>query len=333
MPLRSTYTMLTQTKSSMKPTLYTTYSDFMARHFDGKVQKLPLDAGAGCPVRDGTLGTGGCAFCNGRSFVPDLCNPAYSIATQIEKAKTFFKRKQSRNVCTHFLGYFQAGSNTYPPVPDMLPHLQTALQTEGIDGLVLGTRPDCLPESWLDVLAKLAEHTFIMVELGVESISPEVLKNIGRGHTIHAAEHAIRALNERNIAVGVHLILGLPGESRESMLEQAAWLSEQPADVLKLHQLQILKGARMAKHYEQQPQDYHLFELTEYITLVADYLERLTPRIAIERFVSQAPVSSLIAPRWNVKNDEVTRRIQQELLQRGSYQGKIYPNSNPIFVS
>lgn len=307
-----------------QPKLYTGYTDFIAHHFDGKVQKLPLDAGAGCPVRDGTISYGGCAFCNGRSFVPDLCNPAFSIASQIEKAKAFFMRKRPRNIHIHYLAYFQAGSNTYAPVEKMMPHLQEALQAEGVDGLVLATRPDCLSESWLDALAVLAEQTFVMVEVGVESVNPQVLKNIGRGHTPQAAEKAIRALSERHIAVGTHFILGLPGETRESMLEQAAWISELPANVLKLHQLQILKGARMAAAYQQQPQDFNLFELNEYVNLVADYLEHLTPRIAVERFVSQSPGLSLIAPRWNVKNDEVTYQIQQELTRRKSFQGKLY---------
>lgn len=302
--------------------LYTPYSVFLARYFDGKVQKLPLDAGAGCPVRDGTLGNGGCAFCNGRSFVPGHCSSSFHVAEQLAEGKRFFLRKLPKNVRVSYLAYFQAGSNTYAPVREMRPLIEEALGVEDVCGVVLATRPDCLPPEWLGYLAELARQTFVMVELGVESVIDETLQRVGRGHDAEASRRAVCELAERGIAVGVHLILGLPGERRADWLRQTEWLSALPVDVLKLHQLQVLRGSRMEHQYALRPGDFSLFGLDDYVVLVADYLERLHPRIAVERFVSQSPTHALIAPRWDVKNGEVVRRITDELQSRGSFQGK-----------
>ncbi len=299
---------------------YYTYAAFLSRHFEGKVQKLPLDVGATCPVRDGSVSHGGCAFCNGRSFVPDMCSEQYSVATQLQAGKQFFLRKHPHDNVA-YLAYFQAGSNTYMPLSVMQRYISQALSVPGVRGIVLATRPDCLSTSWLDYLEHLSRQTFVMVELGIESVNDDVLRQIGRGHDVATSAQAVRQLHLRGIHVGVHFILGLPGESRESQLQQAFEASRWQVDSVKLHQLQILRGSRFARQYAEFPERFSLFSLPDYVSLVADFIERLHPAIAVERFVSQSPASLLIAPRWGVKPDEVVRLVCSTLAERRTHQG------------
>lgn len=299
---------------------YYTYATYLSRFFQGKVQKLPLDVGATCPVRDGSLSSGGCAFCNGRSFVPDMCNQQFSVSEQLQSGKQFFLRKYPHDDVT-YLAYFQAGSNTYMPLEQMQPYIEQALSVEGVSGIVLATRPDCLSTLWLNYLETLSRHTFVMVELGVESVNDTVLKQIGRGHDVATSVRAISQLQSRGLHIGVHFILGLPGETRESQLQQAVEASRWKVDSVKLHQLQILRGSRFARQYAANPRQFSPYSLTEYVHLVADFIERLHPSIAVERFVSQSPASLLVAPRWGVKPDEVVRLVCEELAQRSTCQG------------
>lgn len=302
--------------------LFTPYSAFLARHFSGKVQKLPVDVGATCPVRDGLIATGGCAFCNGRSYMVRTGNPQHAVVRQLEEGKRFFGRKAPKDEPLSFLAYFQNGSNTYAPPGAMAGYIAEALTVKDVAGIVLATRPDCITPEWTDSLAGLARTTFVMVELGVESVADAVLERVGRGHDVAASECAVRMLVERGIPVGVHFILGLPGDTRQTILRQAELASRWSVSAVKLHQLQILHGARMAEEYRADPGRFSLFGLDGYVRLVADYLERLDARIAVDRFVSQTPGSALVAPRWGVKADEVTARVCNELAQRGSFQGK-----------
>ena len=246
-----------------------------------------------------------------------------SVTNQLEKGKKFFERKH-KNEEVGYLAYFQAGSNTYAPLPVAEAYFEEALSCPQVEGLVIATRPDCLSAEWLDYLAALARRTFVLVELGVESVNDAVLQQVGRGHDAALSRRAVLDLAARNIPVGVHTILGLPGETRETMLQQADWVSSLPVSVLKLHQLQILRGARMGADYEAHPENYPLFTVDGYVSLVADFIERLSPEIALERFVSQSPAGSLIAPRWGLKNDAVSLRIVNELERRKTYQGFRY---------
>ncbi len=302
---------------------YTPYSSFLKKYFDVKVQKLPLDVGATCPVRDGRLSRRGCSFCNAVSFSPNVCLHGKEVKEQLLRNIRFFERKTSgHEVC--YLAYFQSGTNTYAPLPTMASLIEAALMVDGVKGVVLATRPDCLSEEWLAYLQLLADKTFVMIELGVESVSNEVLDRVGRGHHVEDSERAISLLHERNIPVCLHFILGLPGDSRESMLSQADFANRNHAEVIKLHQLQILRGSIMAEEYKHFPQKFHLFGMEEYVSLLADYLERLGPSTAVERFVSQSPAGQLIAPRWGVKNDQVTLALQKELEKRNSIQGSFH---------
>lgn len=300
---------------------YRPYTDFLRTYFTGKVQKLPVDVGMTCPVRDGTKGRGGCAFCNGRSFVPRTC--AGDVTTQLEAGKQFFARKhRALAQRVNYLAYFQAGSNTYAPVHVADSYFREAMAVDGVVGLVIATRPDCLGEEWLDYLQALCQDTFVMVELGVESLNDRTLLHMGRGHDRLTSERAIQQLAARGIPVGVHLILGLPGESRSDLLLQARLLSTLPVDVVKLHHLQILRGARWAATYLQNPNAFSLFTVDDYVSLVVDYLERLRADIAVERFVSQSPKGALLAPSWGLKPDEVQSLVLHQFAKVSGYQGK-----------
>ena len=278
---------------------YNDFPTFLRKYFPYKVQKISLNAGFTCPNRDGTKGWGGCTYCNNQTFNPDYCRTEKSVATQLEEGKCFFARKY-----------------------------EEALQVDGVVGLVIGTRPDCMPEDLLRYLEELNKHTFLMVEYGIESVSDETLRRINRGHTYADTVEAVQRTAACGILTGGHIILGLPGETHDTMVAQAGMLSELPLSTLKIHQLQLIRGTRMAHEYEENPTGFHLFrEVDEYIDLVIDYVEHLHPDLVLERFVSQSPKELLIAPDWGLKNYEFVTRLQKRMKERGAYQGKKYRDS------
>ena len=199
-----------------------------------------------------------------------------------------------------------------------------ALRVAGVVGLVLGTRPDCMPADLLDYLEELSRRTFLLVEYGVESVYDETLRRINRGHTHAQTVDAIRRTAERGIRVGAHLILGLPGESRAMMFAEAGTLSALPLTTLKLHQLQLIRGTRMAEEYLRCPADFHLFSADEYIDLVIDFVERLRPDLVLERFVSQSPSSLLAVPGWGLKNHEFVAKVRRRMTERDARQGRLF---------
>lgn len=277
-----------------------------------RVQKLAVDAGFSCPNRDGRLSLGGCTFCNNEAFNTSYCDRQKSITEQLEDGKRFFNRKKTG---MKYLAYFQAYSNTYAPLPRLKAIYEEALSVDDVIGIVIGTRPDCVNDEILDYLEELSHRAFVLVEYGVESCNDATLRRINRGHDFACSWKAIEETHRRGIYTCAHIILGLPGESREEMLRQAEFVSSLPIDVLKLHQLQIIKGTAMAREYEQHP--FHTFTLEEYVDLLASYLPRLRPDIALERFVSESPSLLLIAPRWGVKPQVVTRMVMERLSKKG----------------
>lgn len=307
----------------MKATYYTPYSFFLQKYFHGKVQKLPIDAGCTCPVRDGKLSRGGCAFCNACSFVPPCSTSAADVKEQLEHGKFFFNHKHKIATPISYLAYFQSGSNTYSPPLQMQPLIEAALQVAHVKGIVLATRPDCIDTAWLNYLHQLSQRTFVLVELGIESVNDHTLNSMGRGHDYACSVQAVQKLHAIGIAVCAHLIVGLPGETHDSIMQQAYEMNRLNIEVIKLHQLQYLKGSQLGTDYQQHPEHYHVLHVDEYVNLVADYLERLSPTIAVERFVSQSPSDQLIAPRWGLKNDRLTQLIVDELRARGSQQGAL----------
>ena len=300
---------------------YNDLSAYLSAHFPYKVQKISLNAGFTCPNRDGTVGYGGCTYCNNQTFNPAYCKTEKTVTEQLEEGKQFFARKYPE---MKFLAYFQAYTNTYAELEELKRKYEEALQVKDVVGIVIGTRPDCMPDTLLDYLEDLNQRTFLVVEYGVESTDNDTLKRINRGHTFEVAEEAIRKTAERGIRVGAHIILGLPGESNEQLIEQAGVLSRLPLTTLKLHQLQLIKGTRMAHEFEMQSEDFHLYSADEYIDLVIDYVEHLRPDLVLERFVSQSPKELLIAPDWGLKNHEFTDKVKKRMRERDAWQGKKY---------
>ena len=227
-----------------------------------------------------------------------------------------------------YLAYFQAYTNTYAELEGLKRKYEEALKVDGVVGLVIGTRPDCMPEGLLHYLEELNKHAFLMVEYGIESTCDKTLQRINRGHTYAETVEAVERTAACGILTGGHIILGLPGETHETMVEQAGILSRLPLSTLKIHQLQLIRGTRMAHEYAEVPDDFHLFtEVDEYIDLVIDYVEHLRPDLVLERFVSQSPKELLIAPDWGLKNYEFVTRLQKRMKERGAYQGKKYRDS------
>jgi len=304
-----------------QPGEYTTFSSFLSARIGGKVQKISVDAGFTCPNRDGRVGTGGCSYCNNEAFNPAYCRRHAPVAEQLEEGKRFFARKYPD---MRYLAYFQAYTNTYAPLCRLRELYEEALSVDGVVGLVVGTRPDCADDSLLDYLAELSRKVFVLVEYGVETTDDETLRRINRGHTFACSAEAIRRTASRGIPVGAHVILGLPGESRERVVAQASEVSQLPLDTLKMHQLQIVRHSRMAQEYAERPEDFHLYGAAEYADLVVDYLERLRPAIAVERFASQSPAELLVAPAWGLKNYEFTEMVKKRMRERATWQGRLY---------
>ena len=300
---------------------YNELSVWFSKIFPFKVQKISLNAGFTCPNRDGSVGYGGCTYCNNQTFNPAYCRTEKSVTEQLGEGKQFFARKYPD---MKYLAYFQAYTNTYGELQELKRKYEEALQVPDVVGIVIGTRPDCMPDELLDYLEELNHRTFLIVEYGVESTDNGTLKRINRGHTFEVAEEAIRRTAERGIRVGAHIILGLPGETREMLIRQAGILSTLPLTTLKLHQLQLIKGTRMAAEYAENPADFHLYTADEYIDLAIDYVEHLRPDIVLERFVSQSPKELLIAPDWGLKNHEFTDKVKKRMRERDSFQGKKY---------
>ena len=304
---------------------YREFGDFLREVFPYKVQKISINAGFTCPNRDGTKGFGGCTYCNNQTFSPEYCHTEKSVTEQLEAGVRFFSRKYPE---MKYLAYFQAYTNTYAELEGLKRKYEEALQVDGVVGLVIGTRPDCMPEELLQYLEELNRHTFLMVEYGIESASDETLRRINRGHTYADTVEAVQRTAACGILTGGHVILGLPGETHDTMVEQAGILSALPLSTLKIHQLQLIRGTRMAHEYEENPEGFHLFtEVDEYIDLVIDYVEHLRPDLVLERFVSQSPKELLIAPDWGLKNYEFVTRLQKRMKERGAYQGKKYRDS------
>lgn len=306
----------------MNPTfLYTDFGTYLREQLPIKVQKISINAGFTCPNRNGDKGWGGCTYCNNQTFNPAYCKTERTVTEQLEEGKRFFARKYPD---MKYLAYFQAYTNTYGDVKTVIGKYEEALAVNDIVGIVIGTRPDCMPNELLEYLKELNRRTFLMVEYGIESVNDATLARINRGHTYAETIDAVERTAKAGIRTGGHVILGLPGEEHDEMMRQAVVLSELPLTTLKLHQLQLIRGTRMAHEYEQRPKDFHLYTADEYIDLVIDYVEHLRSDLVLERFVSQSPKELLIAPDWGLKNYEITERIKKRMRERATYQGRLY---------
>ncbi|MCF6365600.1 MAG: TIGR01212 family radical SAM protein [Bacteroidales bacterium] len=301
---------------------YNDFSSYFKKKFDTRIQKIAVDAGFTCPNRDGSKGRGGCTYCNNNTFNPFYCSPKKTISQQLKEGIAFFAEKYKTQ---KYLAYFQAYSNTYADLQTLKNYYAEALKVEGVTGLVVATRPDCVNEEILDYLQKLAETYYIILEFGIETCNEETLKKINRGHTFAQAVSALELSEKRGLHVGVHYVLGLPGDSREENLSHAKIISNLPFETLKLHQLQIIKGTKMAKQFKETPEMFNLFSAEEYIDFVVQFAERLKPEIIIERFISESPADLLIAPKWGgLKNFEIVEKIKKQFIKQNTRQGKLY---------
>ena len=289
----------------------------MRRQFPFRVQKISIDAGFSCPNRDGSISHGGCTFCDNRTFNPAYCQPTKSITEQIGEGKEFFRHKYPD---MKYLAYFQAFSNTYAPLDTLKRRYEEALSAEDVVGIVIGTRPDCISPEVLNYLESLNRQTFLIVEYGIESVSDDTLRRVNRGHNFECSRRAVIETHNRGILTGAHIILGLPGESADDNVRQADIVSSLPIDILKLHQLQIIRGTQLAAEYKRQP--FSLYTADEYIDLCRRYIERLRPDMVLERFVSQSPKELLVAPKWGLKNYEFANRFVNYMKRINSWQGK-----------
>ena len=287
---------------------YHDFGTWIRNQLPFRVQKISIDAGFTCPNRDGRIGVGGCIFCDNKSFNPSYCNHTKSVTEQLEDGKRFFAKKYPD---MKYLAYFQAYTNTYDAVDKLKLLYEEALKVEDVVGIVIGTRPDCVSSELLDYLEELNKRTFLIVEYGIESCNDDTLRFINRGHDFACTRKAVEETAKRGIYLGGHVIMGLPGEDAAESLRQAPIISSLPLTMLKIHQMQIIKGTRLAKIYKEQP--FHLYTVEEYIDLITKYIGLLRSDLVLERFVTQSPPEMLIAPKWGLKNYEFTNLLNNKL--------------------
>ena len=302
---------------------YNSFAGYYRNKFGERLQKLVIDAGFSCPNRDGTVGRGGCTYCDNAAFHPGYSTPSKSLYQQIDEGIEFHRGRYPR--VKHYLAYFQAYSNTYGPLSLLKELYEEALSHPSVVGLVIGTRPDCIDEEKLDYLASLSQKDVIVIEYGIESCYDTTLRRINRGHDFECARRAVEMTAARGIDVGAHFILGLPGETREMMLEQCSLISALPLTSVKFHQLQIVKGTKMEAEYSAHPEEFLRFGLDDYLDLVIDILERLHPDLWIERVAGEVPPRFVSETPWGlIRNVDILRRLDQRLEERDTFQGRQY---------
>jgi len=310
---------------------FNTFSAYCVAKFGSRLQKLSISAGFTCPNRDGSIGRGGCTFCNNDAFNPSYCQPEKSITQQIDEGIEFHKNRYRR--ANKYLAYFQAYSNTYKDIGELKKLYEEALSHPMISGISIGTRPDCVSDKILDYLQQLSEKYFVSVEYGIESCYNKTLLKINRGHSFETSVEAIRKTAGQNIFTTGHLVFGLPGERREEMLAEAEIISALPLDSIKLHQLQILKDTAMATDYLENPSSFSLFSLNDYIDFITSFLERLNPDIIIERLSGEVPPRYLISSPWErLRADQVLQKIEKNMAILNTWQGRLFasPKSDII---
>ena len=319
---------------------YNTFAGYFREKYGERLQKLVIDAGFTCPNRDGKLGRGGCTFCDNNAFHPGYSTAGKPLLRQLDEGIEFHRVRYRKSM--HYLAYFQSYSNTYAPLEHLRELYCEALSHPEVVGLVIGTRPDCVSPGVLDFLEDLAEGRaiplwnrtladgriltapIVIVEYGIESCNDRTLERVNRGHDFLTARQAVEWTAARNIPVGAHFMLCLPGESRSMMLEQCALINELPLLSAKFHQLQIVKGTRMEREFEERPEDFVTFGLDEYIDFFVDILERLRPDLYIERFVSEVPPRFVSRTPWGlIRNAEILRMLDARLEERNTFQGRL----------
>ncbi len=298
---------------------YRSYNLYLRNRFGQRVQKVSIDAGFTCPNVDGTVTTGGCVFCDNRSFSPSRRLPRIGIRDQITEG---IRRLKRRYDCDAFLAYFQPATNTYAPVDRLRPFYEEALRHEKIVGMAIGTRPDCAAPDVLDLLEEIADRTYLSVEYGMQTMHDRSLDWMNRGHHHDAFVDAIERSQGRGFEICAHVILGLPGETHDDMLATARELARLGIDSVKIHNLYAVRNTPLADEVDSGK--VKLIERDEYVRTVVDFLELLSPDCIIERISGDAPADYFIGPAWCLDKPAVKTAIEQEFEQRDTWQGRRY---------
>jgi radical SAM protein (TIGR01212 family) len=302
---------------------FNSYARYFRERLGGRVQKVAINAGHTCPNRDGTVGVGGCTFCNNEAFTPSYCQPSKSVTQQIDEGIEFHVRRYRR--AGRYLAYFQSFSNTYASLDALRRVYDEALAHPLVVGIVVGTRPDCVDGAKLDYFAGLARSHYVAIEYGIESTYDDTLRAVNRGHDFETARRAIEMTAGRGIAVGGHFILGLPGETDEMSLTQVDMINALPLTTVKFHQLQIFRNTALAAEYERDPARFTFRGMEEYVDFFVEILRRLRPSLVVERFAGEAPPRHRVGPDWGlVRNEELAAMLDRRLAERDTFQGELY---------
>ncbi|MFO0966909.1 MAG: TIGR01212 family radical SAM protein [Gemmataceae bacterium] len=296
---------------------YRPFSRFLKERFGGRVYRVTVDAGFTCPNVDGSVAKGGCVYCDNRSFSPNRRLPRQTIRQQVERGIAIL---QERFEAERFLAYFQAATNTYAPVEKLRRLYDEALEHPRVVGLAIGTRPDCVPEETLDLVEEYAQRMYVCLELGLQTMHDRSLDWMNRGHHVDAFLDAVERCRRRSFELCVHVILGLPGESSEDMLGTADLIAALPVHAVKIHNLHVVHDTPLEEMYLRGT--VRMLDREEYVELVCDFLERLPPRMVIQRLTGDAPPDYLVAPEWCRDKQGLLRDIEAELERRDSWQGK-----------
>lgn len=313
----------------MNNPLFNPSGNYYQKKFGGRVQKIPVDAGFSCPNRDGTLSTAGCIYCSNKSFSPFYVTAEKTITEQLLTGIRFFSGRYS---CSRFFAYFQTFSGTSAPVETLRRLYREALSIEGIEGLIIATRPDCLGDEVIDLLKEISDEAYLRIELGVESFEDRVLQKINRCHDAQASLNALVRLQQARIETCVHLIFGLPEESSQSPETSARIVSESKASFVKLHHLQIIRETAAADLFKNSPETFQLHTPTSYVSLLARFISHLSADIHVERLLNRVPEEFLIAPRWGgLTETEFRQLLVKELTAQSLWQGKFCGSDRPGF--
>lgn len=309
-------------KTGFPPARYRKLKDYWNERMGGRVQKVSLHAGLTCPNRDGTLGRGGCLYCSNEAFTPGYCHGGADLREQMEMGLAFQRRRYPRAV--GFLGYLQAYTNTYGALEELVPLYEQVLQHPQFAGLVIGTRPDCLPDKLLDWLAEQARHKAVYLELGIESFSDQTLAAMNRGHSFEQAREAVERVAARGIPVGGHFLVGFPGEPWRAFFEQADRLNRLPLHSVKVHQLHVFRNTPLANLYAAEPERFDFPSRVAYFTAAGEWLQRLRPDLLVDRLFGDAPLDRILNPTWGVRLDVLVREFDAWAESMDIQQGSRY---------
>lgn len=302
---------------------FNSFTGYLQKKFGGRVQKLSLDAGFTCPNRDGTLGIGGCIFCDNKAFSPSYVSKGMSITEQLKAGAAFHAVRYKTD---KFFAYFQTFSNTYAPLEKLKEVYEEALAFDNIVGLIINTRPDCIDEEKLDYLAELSQRTYVMVEYGIESCFDKTLKLVNRGHTYETAQTAVELTHAKGLPVGAHFIFGLPSERSEDMLNMVHIINKLPLDNVKFHQMQVVSGTKLELLYRLYPKQLSPFPTFDsYVSFIIPFIEQLRPDIKIQRIAGEINQNMIVFPKWgDMRYEQMLTAIEKELEKKKTWQGRLY---------